>query len=141
MFMERNRSRLVAYAVALLVALSLAGWGGQSTKARETGSPPGLRASLRTELTKYLSMRRVAEHISAVSLRVTFSSHRRSINVLSGPPDTAAGREYQPVLCGRSAATRRYSRRSSCSNSRPSTSCRSTTRWVNGYPATPPGGG
>src|SRR4029450_2950200 len=44
----------------------------------------GLRASLRAELEAYLERRRTPEHISAVSLRVTFPG-RRPIDAAVGP--------------------------------------------------------
>jgi D-alanyl-D-alanine carboxypeptidase len=44
----------------------------------------GLRASLRHDLSQYLKARRKAEHISAVSLRVTFRGSGPGINLAAG---------------------------------------------------------
>jgi D-alanyl-D-alanine carboxypeptidase len=84
MLSEGYRSRVGCCAAVLLATLSLAVLGGQSTQASPSGKQARLRASLRAELNRYLSTRRAAEHISAVSLRVTFHGHRRSINLAVG---------------------------------------------------------
>ena len=82
---KRHRSRGRWCAAALVTTLSLALWGGQSAvEARQRTQGPALRASLRTELNDYLTTRSVAEHISAVSLAVTFRGQRPSIDLAVG---------------------------------------------------------
>src|SRR3984957_8495674 len=49
-----------------------------------TGAATAVRASLRSELNKYLNAYRVAEHISAASLAVTFRGRRPGINLAAG---------------------------------------------------------
>ena len=82
-------------AAALLVGVALSG-------ARTSAAAPpqataraaavtGLRASLRAELEAYLERRRTPEHISAVSLRVTFPG-RRPIDVAVGSTRFNEGR-------------------------------------------------
>src|ERR671928_159128 len=93
---------------ALLAILSLAFVGGQVAPAAGQGvDETALRASLRTALTNFLRSQGAVEHISAVSLRVTFRGQRRAINVPVGTPATAAAGRSPPTVCGRSAATRR----------------------------------
>ena len=83
MFSKRYCTWVVSGVAALLSALSVGAWTGQSTQARQSDKQAALSVSLRTELNRYLTTRRAAEHISAVSLTVTFR-HRRSINVAAG---------------------------------------------------------
>jgi D-alanyl-D-alanine carboxypeptidase len=87
---KASRLLLMCYAVALLLTLGAADTHG--APARASGKLPGLRASLRTEITKYLTSRRKPEHISAVSLRVTFRGHRRSIDLAAGTTRYGGGR-------------------------------------------------
>jgi hypothetical protein len=64
----------------------------RSTRGRLTAAaaaPPRqagttLRAALRRDLSDYLTARRTAEHISAVSLRVTFAGRRPAISLADG---------------------------------------------------------
>src|ERR1035438_3174742 len=72
----RNKLAAAAATCALLGAGTLS-FGATSASA----SPPGqssaaLGAALRGDLSRYLTDRRTAEHISAVSLRVTFPGSR-----------------------------------------------------------------
>ena len=69
----RNKLAAAAAAGALLTTAALASAGAASasaTTARASGA--ALRTALHRDLTRYLTARRTAEHISAVSLRVTF---------------------------------------------------------------------
>jgi len=84
---RRNiRSKLTAAAVCAL--LGAAGVLSSSVASASAGPPRGtgaaLRTALRSDLSRYLTTRRKAEHISAVSLRVTFPGSRPSINVATG---------------------------------------------------------
>jgi D-alanyl-D-alanine carboxypeptidase len=49
-----------------------------------TGAAPAARASLRSEISHYLTTYRVAEHISAVSLAVTFRGRGPGIDLAVG---------------------------------------------------------
>src|SRR5919206_502126 len=78
---------------ALLAILSLAFVGGQVAPAAGQGvDETALRASLRTALTNFLRSQGAVEHISAVSLRVTFRGQRRAINVPVGTTRYGGGR-------------------------------------------------
>ena len=81
------RSRLAAAvaAGALLGTAALLPASAASTTGRPP--PPGaaaLLAGLRHDLTHYLSTRRTTEHISAVSLRVTFPGRQPAISLAAG---------------------------------------------------------
>ena len=76
--------------VALAAAPAMAGTPSAS-------SPAGVRASLRSELNGYLSTRSAPEHISAVSLAVTFRGHGPSINMALGSTRYGGG---HPVSTG-----------------------------------------
>ena len=82
------------FAVAGLLALScvLAG----VAQGRRLGSESGLRASLRTDLARYLTDHRVDEHISALSLTVTFRGGRSSISLAAGRTRYTGGRRVSP---------------------------------------------
>jgi D-alanyl-D-alanine carboxypeptidase len=80
----RERLAAAAAACALLAAGALS-FSATSASA----SPPGhksaaLATALRDDLSRYLADRRTAEHISAVSLRVTFAGSGPSINLAVG---------------------------------------------------------
>ena len=103
-------------AAALLVGVALSG-------ARTSAAAPpqataraaavtGLRASLRAELEAYLERRRTPEHISAVSLRVTFPGVVPSTWPWA-PPGSTRDAPSRCRASGRSAATPRRSRPSS----------------------------
>jgi D-alanyl-D-alanine carboxypeptidase len=78
---------------ALLAILSLAFVGGHVAPAAGQGTDDtALRASLRTALTDFLSSQGAVEHISAVSLRVTFRGQRPAINVPVGTTLYGGGR-------------------------------------------------
>jgi D-alanyl-D-alanine carboxypeptidase len=61
-------------------------------QARPSADTSAVRASLRTELNRYLNTRRTAEHISAVSLAVAFRGRRPSINLAVGSTRYRGGR-------------------------------------------------
>jgi hypothetical protein len=67
--------------------------------ARESGA--GLRTPLRGDLSRYLSARRTAEHISAVSLRVTFPGTRPAIALATGTTRYTGG---PPARCSAGAS-------------------------------------
>jgi D-alanyl-D-alanine carboxypeptidase len=80
-----SRARVLCSASTLVAVIVLALTGGPSAITAVQGSEDaGLRASLKTELEKYLNQREAAEHISAVSLRVTFRGSKPSINIPVG---------------------------------------------------------
>ena len=70
--MKPIRTMLAAAAAAgaLLTTAALASAGASAAPARASSTT--LRAALHRDLSRYLTDRRAAEHISAVSLRVTF---------------------------------------------------------------------
>ena len=78
----------------MVLAIALAVIGAVPGVARPRRSPAGasLRASLRGDLSRYLSTRRVAEHISAVSLAVAFRGRRPGINLAVGRTRYRGGR-------------------------------------------------
>ncbi len=81
----RNRLAAAAATCALLGAAGTLSFSATSASA----SPPGqnsaaLGAALRDDLSRYLTDRRTAEHISAVSLRVTFPGSRPPISLATG---------------------------------------------------------
>ena len=102
-------------AAATCALLSAAALFSATAASASAGHPShsgtALRAALRHDIGHYLTSRRKAEHISAVSLRVTFPGSEPAINLAVGTPGTAAGRLSLPVRCGRSAATPRRSPR------------------------------
>jgi len=78
---------------ALSAILSLAVVGGHVAPAAGQGvDETALRGSLRTALTNFLSSQGAREHISAVSLRVTFRGQRPAINVPVGTTLYGGGR-------------------------------------------------
>ena len=115
-----TRGRLTAAAAAAACALLSAGAffppGAATASATVLAAHPRqagttLQAALRQDLTHYLTTRRTAEHISAVSLRITFPGTRPPSAWPTGPPAMTAGRPYRPARRGRSAATPRPSPR------------------------------
>ena len=80
--------------LAMVLAIALVVIGAVPGVARPRQSPAGasLRASLRGDLSRYLSTRRVAEHISAVSLAVAFRGRRPGINLAVGRTRYRGGR-------------------------------------------------
>lgn len=83
---------------ALLVTLAVPGLAGPAAGATPTAAvtPTKVRALLRSELTSYLSTYGSAEHISAVSLAVTFPSRRRGINLAVGTTLYGGGPTVSP---------------------------------------------
>jgi D-alanyl-D-alanine carboxypeptidase len=94
------RDKLAAAAVtcALLGAAGTLSFGATSASASQPGrNTVTLGAALGGDLNRYLADRRTAEHISAVSLRVTFPGFRPTISLATGTtrydggPPVAAG--------------------------------------------------
>jgi D-alanyl-D-alanine carboxypeptidase len=87
------RGRVASRVTALSAILSLAVVGGHVAPAAGQGvDETALRGSLRTALTNFLSSQGAREHISAVSLRVTFGGQRPAINVPVGTTLYGGGR-------------------------------------------------
>ena len=82
----------VGLALALATALLVIGAVPAVAQPDRTSQGSSLRGSLRAELDRYLSTRRVAEHISSVSLAVAFRGQRRSINLAVGRTRYRGGR-------------------------------------------------
>jgi D-alanyl-D-alanine carboxypeptidase len=81
----RNKLAAAAAACALLATAGMALAAPASASAgpaRQSGA--ALRTALRGDLSRYLTARRTAEHISAVSLRVTFPGFRPAIGLAAG---------------------------------------------------------
>jgi D-alanyl-D-alanine carboxypeptidase len=81
------RAKLAAAvaAGALLTTAALASAGAASASAAPPrASSAALSAALHRDLTRYLTARRTAEHISADSLRVTFPGSRPAISLAAG---------------------------------------------------------
>src|SRR5450755_441312 len=81
----RGRLTAAAAACALLSAGTFLPAGAASASAaqpRQAGTT--LQAALRQDLSDYLTARRTAEHISAVSLRITFPGSRPAISLATG---------------------------------------------------------
>jgi hypothetical protein len=69
----RTKLGAAAAACALLTTAAMASAGAASASAAPArASSAALRAALHRDLSRYLTARRTAEHIPAVSLRVTF---------------------------------------------------------------------
>jgi D-alanyl-D-alanine carboxypeptidase len=83
-------------ALALAAALVVIGVVPGVAQPRQGLTGTSLRASLRAELARYLSARRVAEHVSAVSLAVSFPGRRASINLAVGNTLFRGGRAISP---------------------------------------------
>jgi D-alanyl-D-alanine carboxypeptidase len=85
--MNPIRTKLAAAAVAcaLLTTAAMASAGAASASAAPArASSATLRAALHRDLSRYLTARRTAEHISAVSLRITFPGRRPGISLATG---------------------------------------------------------
>src|SRR5437763_743274 len=80
--------RVLPLAAALVVAGALP----SVAQPRQTRNGSALRVSLKAELHRYLNARRVAEHISALSLAVSFPGRRPSINLAVGSTRYQGGR-------------------------------------------------
>jgi D-alanyl-D-alanine carboxypeptidase len=81
----RNKLAAAVAAGALLTTAALASAGAASASAAPPrASTAALRAALHRDLTRYLTARRTAEHISADSLRVTFTGGRPPISLAAG---------------------------------------------------------
>jgi D-alanyl-D-alanine carboxypeptidase len=81
----RTKLAAAAAAAALLTTAAMASAGAAGASAgppRESGA--ALRAALHRDLSRYLTARRTAEHISADSLRVTFPGTRPAISLAAG---------------------------------------------------------
>jgi D-alanyl-D-alanine carboxypeptidase len=85
------RARGLCCGAAALMVLSLAGWTGAATGSSTTGSATSLSSALRQDLGQYLAARGKPEHVSAVSLRITFSN-KPSINLAAGTTRYGGGR-------------------------------------------------
>jgi len=95
--LRKLRKSLFGIAFALLVTAvmpSIAESAPGATPA--TGAATAVRASLRSELNNYLNAYRVAEHISAVSLAVTFRGRRPGINLAVGSTRYGGGPTISP---------------------------------------------
>lgn len=88
----------MAVAVALFVlATTLSAAGPAMGATRATGpTPAAVRASLRNDLDNYLHTYRVVEHISAISLAVTFRGDKPGINVAVGSTRDGGGGVISP---------------------------------------------
>jgi D-alanyl-D-alanine carboxypeptidase len=81
----RNKLTAAAAAAALLTTAGIASAGAASASAAPPRtSSAALRAALHRDLSRYLTARRTAEHISADSLRVTFPGSRPAIALAAG---------------------------------------------------------
>jgi hypothetical protein len=81
----RGRLCATAAACALLGAAGLLSGGAASASAgTPRGNGAGVQAALRHDLRQYLTAERKAEHISAVSLRVSFPASKPSIDLATG---------------------------------------------------------
>ena len=74
----KTRSALAVAGTLVVISVVL---GVAQARQSDTSA---VRASLRTELNRYLNTRRVPEHISAVGLAATFRGRRQSINLAVG---------------------------------------------------------
>ena len=94
----RNKLTAAAAAAALLTTAGIASASAASASAtpgRTSGA--ALQAALRRDLSRYLTARRTAEHISAVSLRVTYPGTKPAINLATGTTRYTGG---PPVSTG-----------------------------------------
>ena len=98
----RNKLAAAAATCALLGAAGTLLLSPTSASASQPGqSSAALGTALRGDLSRYLTSRRTAEHISAVSLRVTFASSRPPISLATGTtrydggPAVSAGALWQ----------------------------------------------
>ena len=96
--MVRARKSLAGIAfVALSVTAVVPGMAEPANGATvAAGAATTVRASLRSELSSYLNARRVAEHISAVSLAVAFRGRRPGISLAAGSTRYGGGPAVSP---------------------------------------------
>ena len=80
----RNKLSAAAVALALLGAGVLSGGAASASAGPPQQNRAALRTALRHDLGRYLTARRKAEHISALSLRVTFRGSKPAINLAAG---------------------------------------------------------
>jgi D-alanyl-D-alanine carboxypeptidase len=81
----RNKLTAAATACALLGAAgALSACAATASAAPAPSSSAALQAALRLDLSRFLTARRTADHLSAVSLRVTFPGSKPSINLAAG---------------------------------------------------------
>ncbi len=81
----RNKLTAAAAACVLLTTAGMATAGAASASAAPPRTSSAvLRTALYRDLSRYLTARRTAEHISAVSLRVTFPGSRPAISLATG---------------------------------------------------------
>jgi D-alanyl-D-alanine carboxypeptidase len=93
----RNKLAAAAATCALLAAGTLS-FSATSASASQPGrDTAALAAALRGDLSRYLTDRRTAEHISAVSLRITFPGSRPPISLAAGTTRYGGG---PPVRAG-----------------------------------------
>jgi D-alanyl-D-alanine carboxypeptidase len=97
----RNKLAAAAATCALLGAAGTSLFSPSSASASQPGQSAALGTALRGDLSRYLTDRRTAEHISAVSLRVTFAGSRPPISLATGTtrydggPPVSAGALWQ----------------------------------------------
>jgi D-alanyl-D-alanine carboxypeptidase len=97
--MKPIRTKLAAACALLTTAAMASASAASASAAPARASSAPLRAALHRDLSRYLTARRTAEHISAVSLRVTFPGRRPTISLATGttryhggPPVRASAR-------------------------------------------------
>jgi D-alanyl-D-alanine carboxypeptidase len=95
---SKRRTRIILTAAAAGYALlGVTGISSGSAASAAGGSSATLQASLRGDLSHYLAARRKTEHISAVSLRVTYPGTKPAINLATGTTRYTGG---TPVSTG-----------------------------------------
>ena len=87
------RIRPVAAAAGLLWPIVIVPGAGQ---AQQSARMPAIRASLRGELMRYLTARRVPDHLSAVGLAVTFRGSTPPIDIAVGSTRYVHGQPISP---------------------------------------------
>ncbi len=93
----RNKLAAAAAAGALLTTTALASAGAASASATPGHQRAAtLRTALRRDLSRYLTARHTAEHISAVSLRVTFPGSRAPVSLAAGTTAYHGGPPVSP---------------------------------------------
>jgi D-alanyl-D-alanine carboxypeptidase len=92
----RYHARGMACVAAVLAMLSLGGWSSVTAAGARHTQGTAVLAALQSELNQYLSSRGTAEHISAVSLRVTFRGHQPSIDLTAGTTRYQGGAPASP---------------------------------------------
>jgi D-alanyl-D-alanine carboxypeptidase len=93
----RHRTRAMCCLAAAVAVLSAGAWSGASAaRAAQPAGGPALRASLTRELDHYLVTRGQAEHISGVSLRVSFPGGKTAINLAAGTTRYRGGAQLSP---------------------------------------------